>query len=167
MTPVKEIIRLGSIEIRFLLDGGDTNGQLSMFELSVPPGAQVPAPHYHEQVDEIVYGLEGVLTFTVDGRKYEMRPGDRCFVPRGAVHHFVNTGPETTRTLAVLTPARIGPAYFRELAALRRPAGPGDPVERSHMPLLYLPHRFPGRILSRVFVIRVGKRHTKRPAPLA
>ena len=127
MTPVKEIIRLGQIEIRFLLDGDDTNGQLAMFEFLVQPGARVPAPHYHEQVDEIVYGIEGVLTFTVDGQKNEIGPGDRCFVPRGVVHHFFNTGTEMTRTLAVLTPARIGPAYFRELAALLV-AGPPDPA---------------------------------------
>jgi quercetin dioxygenase-like cupin family protein len=53
MTPVKETIQLGQITIRFLLDGGDTGGQHAMFEFLVPPGARVPAPHYHEHVDEI------------------------------------------------------------------------------------------------------------------
>lgn len=127
-TPVKEIIRLGQIEIRFLLDGDDTGGQISMFEFLVQPGARVPVAHSHEQVDEIVYGLEGVLTFTVDGRSHEIGPGGRCFVPRGVPHHFVNTGIETSRTLAVLTPASIGPAYFRELAALLLAGGPPDPA---------------------------------------
>lgn len=118
MALAKEIIQLGQIEIRFLLDGDDTGGRLCMFEFLVPPGARVPAPHYHERVDEAVYGLEGVLTFTVDGQKSELAPGERCFVPRGAVHHFVNSGAETTRTLSVLSPALIGPAYFRDMAAL-------------------------------------------------
>ncbi len=127
MTSIKEIISLGQIEIRFLLDGDDTDGRLSMFEFLVPPGARVPVPHYHEHVDEVVYGLEGVLTFTVDGQSYPIGAGDRCFVPRGAVHHFVNTGTEVSRTLAVLTPARIGAAYFRELAALLAD-GPPDPA---------------------------------------
>ena len=127
MTSPKEIIRLGQIEIRFLLDGDDTGGRLSMFEFLVPPGARVPAPHYHEHVDEVAYGLEGVLTFTVDGRSTPLAPGDRCFIPRGAVHHFVNAGTEPTRTLSVLTPASIGPAYFRDLAALLA-GGPPDPV---------------------------------------
>ena len=126
MTPPKEIIRLGQIEIRFLLDGDDTGGRLSMFEFLVPPGARVPAPHYHDAVDEVAYGLEGVLTFTVDGRDHRLAPGDRCFIPRGAVHHFVNAGSEPTRTLSVLTPALIGPAYFRDLAALLGAGGPPD-----------------------------------------
>ena len=128
MTPPKEIIRIGQIEIRFLLDGDDTGGRLSMFEFLVPPGARVPAPHYHEQVDEVAYGLDGLLTFTVDGRATPIAPGDRCFIPRGAVHHFVNEGTEPTRALSVLTPATIGPAYFRDMAALFAAGSPPDPA---------------------------------------
>ena len=56
-------------------------------------------------VDEAIYGLEGVLTFTVDGRGVRIGPGDRCFVPRGAVHHFVNAGSEPTRTWGDECPA--------------------------------------------------------------
>ena len=129
MTPPKEIIRLGQIEIRFLLDGDDTAGRVSMFEFLVPPGARVPAAHYHDQVDEVAYGLEGVLTFTVDGHPHRIGPGDRCFIPRGVVHHFANPGPEPTRTLAVLTPATIGPGYFRDLAGLLSAGGPPDPAK--------------------------------------
>jgi quercetin dioxygenase-like cupin family protein len=128
MTSAREIIQVGPIEIRFLLDGEDTGGHLCLFEFLVPPGARVPAPHYHEHVDEIAYGLEGVLTFTVSGQSLALGPGERCFIPRGAVHHFVNTGAQTTRTLAVLSPALIGPAYFREMAALVA-GGPPDPSQ--------------------------------------
>ena len=126
--PPKEIIRLGQVEVRFLLDGDDTDGRMSIFEFLVPPGARVPAPHYHESVDEAIYGLAGALTFTVAGRAHEIGPGDRCFVPRGAVHGFVNAGAEPTRTLAVLTPALIGPAYFRDMVAVLSGGGPPDPA---------------------------------------
>lgn len=124
----KESMQVGPVEIRFLLDGDDTGGNLCMFEFIVPPGARVPAPHYHEHVDEIAYGLEGVLTFTVSGEPIALGPGDRCFIPRGAVHHFVNAGTETSRTLSVLSPASIGPAYFRDMAALIA-GGPPDPSQ--------------------------------------
>jgi quercetin dioxygenase-like cupin family protein len=127
MATPKEIIRLGQFEIRFLLDGDDTGGRLCMFEFLVPPGARVPAPHYHEHVDEAAYGLEGVLTFTVDGRSIELGAGEHCFIARGAVHHFVNAGPAPTRTLSVLSPALIGPAYFHDMAALLA-EGPPDPA---------------------------------------
>lgn len=128
MPTPKEIIRLGQIEVRFLLDADDTAGQMAMFEFCVPPGARVPAPHYHEAFDEAAYGLEGTLTFTVDGQPHLLGPGDHCFIPRGVVHHFVNAGTEPSRTLSVLTPARIGPAYFRDMAALLAAGGPPDPV---------------------------------------
>ena len=128
MAAPKEIIRIGQIEIRFLLDGQDTAGSVCMFEFLVPQGARVPAPHYHEHVDEAAYGLEGTLAFTVAGRSIPLGPGDHCFIPRGAVHHFVNAGTEPTRTLSVLTPALIGPAYFRDMAALVA-AGPPDPAQ--------------------------------------
>jgi quercetin dioxygenase-like cupin family protein len=128
MTGVKETIRLGQIEIRFLLDSQDTQGSMSMFEFIVPPGTKVPAPHYHQHVDEACYGLAGVLTFTIDGHAHQIGPGDQCFVPRGVVHHFVNAGTVPTRALAVLTPASIGAACFREMAALLA-SGPPDPIQ--------------------------------------
>jgi len=131
MSP-KQIIKLGPVEVRFLLDGDDTAGKLCMFEFLVPPGAKVPLPHYHEQVDEAIYGLEGVLTFTVDGHPNPIGPGDRCFVPRGIVHGFVNAGTEPTRTLAVLTPATIGPTYFTDMAALLT-GGPPDPAKAAEV----------------------------------
>ena len=124
-TTPKEIIHVGALEIRFLLDGDDTAGQLCLFEFVVPPGARVPAPHYHESVDEAAYALSGVLTWTVDGRHTDLPPGEHLFVPRGTVHGFVNTGGEPAHTLVFLTPATIGPAYFREIAALLS-GGPPD-----------------------------------------
>ena len=72
--------------------------------------------------------MEGALTSTVEGQKIEIAPGARCFVPRGAVHHFVNQGTETTLTLSILSPALIEPAYFRDMAALLENGQP-DPAE--------------------------------------
>jgi quercetin dioxygenase-like cupin family protein len=84
MNPVKEIIRLGQLELRFLLDGDDTNNQLVMFEFIVSAGAKVPVPHYHAEVDEVVYGLEGTLSSIINGEPVTINPGDKCFIPRGA-----------------------------------------------------------------------------------
>lgn len=128
MTQPKEIIRVGALELRFLLDGDDTNQGMVVFEFSVPPGAKVPAPHYHEGVDELLYGLAGTMTTTVAGRVRTLQPGDSCFIPRGVVHHHTNLGPDTATVLTVLTPATIGPAYFRELGALLAGGGPPDPA---------------------------------------
>ena len=61
-TMTEERIRIGGIEVRFLLEGEQTGGALAMFEFGVEAGTKVPAPHNHDAYDETIYGLEGVLT---------------------------------------------------------------------------------------------------------
>ena len=121
-----EIIRIGQIEINFLLEAADTNGSLAMFEFMVPVGAKVPLPHSHTHYDETIYGLEGVLTFTVDGKQMPIGPGESYFIPRGAVHGFNNLKQTAAKALAVVTPALIGPDFFKESAAIVNAGGPPD-----------------------------------------
>ena len=121
-----EAIRIGQIEVRFLLESKDTDGRLAAFEFTVPAGAKVPVPHSHERYDETIYGLQGALTFTVNGRVTEVAPGETLFIPRGAVHGFNNLKPSDAKALAVVTPALIGPEFFREMAAIINAGGPPD-----------------------------------------
>ena len=117
---------MGQIEVNFLLHAGDTKGSVAMFEFKVPAGARVPLPHFHKDYDETIYGLEGVITFTVEGTAVDISPGEACFIPRGAVHGFNNLKPVAAKALAVATPALIGPDYFREIAAIVNAGGPPD-----------------------------------------
>ena len=121
-----EIIKVGQIGIRFLLEAADTNGSLAMFEFTVPVGAKMPQPHSHKHYDETVYGVEGVVTFTVEGKTADIAPGESCFVPRGAVHGFNNLKQTNAKALAVITPAFLGPEFFREAAAIVNAGGPPD-----------------------------------------
>jgi quercetin dioxygenase-like cupin family protein len=123
---IKETIRIGSLELNFLLDGDDTDGTLVQFEMIVPPDAKVPAPHFHVEVDETLYVLEGTFTQTVGTEKKKLKPGDHCFIKRGVAHGFNNLHDETVRVLCTLSPASIGPAYFREIAAVINAGGPPD-----------------------------------------
>lgn len=127
MNPPKEIIRVGQIELRFLLDGDDTNNQMVMFEMLIPAGAKVPVPHYHVEVDEVVYGLEGTLSSIVNGENISIGPGDRCFIQRGVVHYHDNLSDKDALALCVLTPASIGPQYFRDIRDAIQPGVPPDP----------------------------------------
>jgi quercetin dioxygenase-like cupin family protein len=127
--PEPELIKVGQLELRFFFDGAATGNALTMFEMTVPPGARVPGSHFHVEVDEAVYGLEGVLTYTVDGVRHRIGPGDRIFAPRGKVHHFVNDGAVPAKVLSVLTPGSIGPDYFRDIAAVVNAGGPPDPAK--------------------------------------
>ena len=123
---IKETVRIGSLELNFLLDGEDTDGTLVQFELVVPPNAKVPAPHFHVEVDETLYILEGTITQLIGTEMHELHPGDHCFIKRGTVHGFSNLHSKTARALCTLSPASIGPAYFREIGELINAGGPPD-----------------------------------------
>src|SRR5690349_998371 len=97
------VIQVGRIEVRYLVDGAGTGG-LGMFEITVPAGAIVPPPHSHADSEECVYMLEGTLRYTVDGRTRDLGPGDWMSTPRGSVHHFINKTPEAARALVIMTP---------------------------------------------------------------
>jgi quercetin dioxygenase-like cupin family protein len=120
------VIRIGGMELKFLVDERQGSGDVVMFEVSAPPDARVPAAHFHKEVDEVVYGLEGTLTSTVDGKKHELRKGDSLFVPRGSVHIHENLHGETARVLTVLTPGSIRRRYFEEVAAVVNAGGKPD-----------------------------------------
>jgi quercetin dioxygenase-like cupin family protein len=112
------------MEIRYLVDGGQDGG-LGLFEMKVPPGAHVPPPHSHPDNEECVYVLEGVLRYTVDDETRDLTSGEWMSTPRGSVHHFSNPGPDTVRTLVIMTPD-IGEQFFREVGALAAAGGPPD-----------------------------------------
>ena len=122
----KEIIQVGPIRINFLLESADTNGALAMFEFTVPARAKMPLPHYHEGYDETIYGVEGVVTFTIEGKTVEIKPGESCFIQRGAVHGFNNLTQTNVKALAVVTPALLGPDFFKDAGAIANAGGPPD-----------------------------------------
>jgi quercetin dioxygenase-like cupin family protein len=117
-----DIVRIGELELRFLI----TDEGATVFEITVPSRARVPVPHYHRDADEFVYGIEGILTISVDGRKQELGVGDAVFIPRGSIHHHENLHEGTARALAAITPGTIGRRYFEEIAEVINVLGKPD-----------------------------------------
>jgi quercetin dioxygenase-like cupin family protein len=135
-----EIIRLGPLAVRFLVTGENSTGSVAVFELSVPAAQRLAAPaHSDDGYEETVYGLAGVLTWTVDGKRIDVGPGRALCIPRGAVHRFDNDGTEDVKALCVITPAAIGPEYFRESAEVIDAAA-GGPPDRVKMAEIMLRH---------------------------
>jgi len=133
VNPSEETIKIGPLEIHFLLTGDDSGGSASVFEVFVPVGQKLAAPaHTNNAYEEVIYGVTGVLTWTLDGTPIEVGPGQALCIPRGAVHRFDNFGSEDVKQLAVITPAIMGPAYFREAAEVIGAAG-GGPPDRAKM----------------------------------
>ena len=140
VNPSEETIKIGPLGIRFLLTTDDSNGSASVFEVLVPAGQKLAAPaHKNDAYEEILYGIEGVLTWTVDGKPIEVGPGQALCIPRGAVHRFDNLGSEDAKQLALITPAIMGPAYFREAAEVINAAA-GGPPDRAKMADVFRRH---------------------------
>ena len=146
LNPSDETIWLGPLAVRFLITGEDARGSVALFELTVPGAQRLAAPaHSHDHYEETVYGIAGVLTWTVDGTRIDVGPGQALCIPRGAVHRFDNLGSQDVKTLCAITPAAIGPEYFRESAAAINAAGGGPP--------------------DRVKMFEIMRRHGLTPAP--
>jgi quercetin dioxygenase-like cupin family protein len=126
-TSVREEIKVGTMAIRFLVEGAESGGSVAMFEFDVPAGMKVAAGHSHDGYEETIYGLEGVLTWTIESSPIDVGPGEVLCIPRGAVHQFDNPYHIGAKALAVVTPGILGPDYFREVAAILDAAAGGPP----------------------------------------
>jgi len=120
----RDPIKVGGLTIDYFIDGSGTGG-LGVFELTVPPGSNVPPPHSHTNNEECVYVLAGVLRYSVDGVVRDLQPGEWMQTPRGSVHGFSNPHKDPARALIMLSPD-IGAQYFRDVAAAVNAGGPPD-----------------------------------------
>ena len=133
INPGDETIRLGPLTVRFLLTGAQSTGSVAVFEVIVPAAQRLAAPaHSHDHYDETIYGVAGVLTWTVNGQPIEVSAGQALCIPRGAIHRFDNHGSQEARALCVITPAAIGPQFFRDSADVLNAAA-GGPPDRAKM----------------------------------
>lgn len=138
--PSDEVIRLGPLTVHFLVTGENSAGTIAVFEVAVPSGQRLMSPaHSHDHYEETIYGVEGVLTWTVDGKLIDVGPGQALCIPRGAVHRFDNNGAEDVKVLCAVTPAAIGPQFFREVRDVAVAAA-GGPPDRAKMAEIMLRH---------------------------
>ena len=82
----KKAIKPKQNKIDFLLPKAGEKDALDMFDFSVPAGAKVPVTYYHEQLNETAYGLERIITFTVEAKAIDTAPGETHFIPVEAVN---------------------------------------------------------------------------------
>jgi quercetin dioxygenase-like cupin family protein len=122
-----ETIQVGALSVRFLVEAADSHGSVSMFECFVPAQGKMPAPHSHDAFEETIYGLEGVTTWTIGGRKVEIASGEALCVARGAVHGFDNRSTADAKFLAVASPGLMSPDYFRDVHGVLAASAGGPP----------------------------------------
>jgi quercetin dioxygenase-like cupin family protein len=116
---------LGSIGVRFMIDGDEAGGGFSLVEHPMPPHALGAPLHRHNREDEYSYVLEGRVGALLGEEVLIGEPGDLIVKPRGQWHTFWNAGDEPARLLEIISPAGFE-RYFEELVDLGGPleAGP-------------------------------------------
>jgi mannose-6-phosphate isomerase-like protein (cupin superfamily) len=108
---------LGSIGVRFMLDGGTTGGGFSLVEHPMSARALAAPLHRHLREDEYSYVLEGRMGALLGDDVLEAGPGDLVLKPRGEWHTFWNAGDTPCRILEIIAPAGFE-CFFEELVAL-------------------------------------------------
>jgi mannose-6-phosphate isomerase-like protein (cupin superfamily) len=108
---------LGSIGVRFMLDGPEAEERLSLVEHPMGPRALAAPLHRHNREDEYSFVLEGRMGALLGEEVVEAGPGDFVHKPRGQWHTFWNAGDEPARILEIISPAGFE-RFFAELVEL-------------------------------------------------
>jgi mannose-6-phosphate isomerase-like protein (cupin superfamily) len=105
---------IGSINVRFLIDGSETAERFSLVEHPMSPRALAAPLHRHTREDEYSFVLEGRMGALLGDDVVEAGPGDLVFKPRDQWHTFWNAGDEPCRILEIISPAGFE-RFFQEL----------------------------------------------------
>src|SRR5205085_7245232 len=108
---------LGSIGVRFMIDGSEADERFSLVEHPMSARALAAPLHRHTREDEYSYVLEGRVGALLGDDVVIGGPGDLIFKPRGQWHTFWNAGDEPARLLEIISPAGFE-RFFAELVEL-------------------------------------------------
>ena len=105
---------LGSIGVRFMIDGAETDERFSLVEHPMPVGRLAAPLHRHNREDEYSFVLEGRMGALLGDEVVYAEAGDLVWKPRGQWHTFWNAGDAPARILELISPAGFED-FFGEL----------------------------------------------------
>jgi mannose-6-phosphate isomerase-like protein (cupin superfamily) len=108
---------LGSIGVRFMIDGSEADGRFSLVEHPMSARALAAPLHRHTNEDEYSFVIEGRMGALLGDEHVEAGPGELVHKPRGQWHTFWNAGDEPCRILEIISPAGFE-SFFAELVDL-------------------------------------------------
>lgn len=130
----EEVLQLGDRSfLHFKIGSEQTQGASLLIEQ-----AQLrrfgPPRHLHFEQDEWFYPLEGTFRIEVGDEKFELKPGDLLFAPRGVPHVWMHVEEEPGRMLVAFQPAGRMEAFFRKFTK------GGVLPAKEELPALFLEH---------------------------
>lgn len=99
-----------------LLRSEQSDGHVSVTEITMPAGAKGPPLHTHE-FDEAFYVLDGELTFQLGDEQGTRGAGEVAFALGGIPHTLANRSEAPARCLVICRPAGFEREFARRAAA--------------------------------------------------
>lgn len=87
----------GNMDIRVWMRSAMTNGVFSSVECAVAPKTMGPAPHWHKELDELMFVLEGTASVLVGEEVIQVEAGGWHLRPRMLKHTFFNASDKPLR----------------------------------------------------------------------
>jgi mannose-6-phosphate isomerase-like protein (cupin superfamily) len=97
LPPMPPLNHNGSMNIRTLIRSTMTNGVYTSVECAVAPKTMGPPPHFHKELDELMYVIEGTASVVVDGKEVQIEAGGWHLRPRLLPHTFWNASEKPLR----------------------------------------------------------------------
>ena len=108
---------IGTIGVRFMLDGQEAGGRFALVEHPMAPRALAAPLHRHSREDEYSFVIRGRVGALLGEEVLVGGPGELVFKPRGQWHTFWNAGDEPASLLEIISPAGFE-RFFGELMDL-------------------------------------------------
>jgi quercetin dioxygenase-like cupin family protein len=119
------VFEIGTTNSLFKATREATAGFFSLAESTIQPETSGPPLHFHRELLDSFYVLEGTLTVQVGNEKLDAHPGTYACLPPGVLHTFANRSSEPVRFLNLNLPGGWED-YIRDLAAVTPADGPPD-----------------------------------------
>lgn len=97
--------------------------QIGIAEIRAEPSSETPPLHLHNRHAECFFVLEGELTFRLEDRELQARPGSWVYVPPEVVHTFGITNDSTAHFLDIHVPSHGFGDFVRGLHSARDEEG--------------------------------------------
>ena len=132
----------GGMDIRVWVRSKMTNGLFSSVETAVAPKVMGPAPHYHKELDELMFVLEGTANILIGDDMVEVEAGGWHLRPRMIKHTFWNASDKPLRFVDMYFNQPFEEYLERIFHELTPENGYPNDSEKKKIELKYLAEKF-------------------------
>ncbi|CAM2156522.1 Cupin domain-containing protein [Pararobbsia alpina] len=131
----------GGSRTRMLISGAQSGGAYCMLEIFSPAGRATPR-HRHQNEDETIHMIDGVLGVEIEGTLHTLVAGDTVLLKRGTAHQLINRGDSTAHYLVVCTPGGFDGFVEAVSDTMTQPIEPEPPTQAAKQRMIEAAPRF-------------------------